>query len=99
MMTKLQENERLEYEALMARGRDAEWTSQISWVACGVAATALLAWGIATRNATLMLPGVIATAYGFYAMLRGRPQVPLGAGYGRGCFERDRHGARSVTVA
>jgi len=73
-MTTLQENERLEYEALMARGRDAEWTSQISWVVCGVAATALLAWGIATRNATLMLPVVIATAYGFYAMLRGRQQ-------------------------
>lgn len=96
-MTTLQENERLEYEALMARGRDAEWTSQISWVVCGVAATALLAWGIASRNATLMLPVVIATAYGFYAMLRGRQQVRLIAGYIEEFFESNETGARWFT--
>lgn len=96
-MTTLQENERLEYEALMARGRDAEWTSQISWVVCGVAATTLLAWGIATRNATLMLPVVIATAYGFYSMLRGRQQVRLIAGYVEEFFESHETGARWFT--
>jgi protein-S-isoprenylcysteine O-methyltransferase Ste14 len=96
-MTTLQENERLEYEALMARGRDAEWTSQISWVVCGVAATALLAWGIASRNPTLMLPVVIATAYGFYAMLRGRQQVRLIAGYVEEFFESHETGARWFT--
>ncbi len=96
-MTTLQENERLEYEALMARGRDAEWTSQISWVVCGVAATVLLAWGIASRNATLMLPVVIATAYGFYAMLRGRQQVRLIAGYIEEFFESHETGARWFT--
>jgi hypothetical protein len=96
-MTTLQENERLEYEALMARGRDAEWTSQISWVVCGVAATALLAWGIATRNSTLMLPVVFATAYGFYAMLRGRQQVRLIAGYVEEFFESHETGARWFT--
>jgi protein-S-isoprenylcysteine O-methyltransferase Ste14 len=96
-MTTLQENERLEYEALMARGRDAEWTSQISWVGCGVAATTLLAWGIATRNPTLMLPVVIATAYGFYAMLRGRQQVRLIAGYVEEFFESHETGARWFT--
>lgn len=96
-MTTLQENERLEYEALMARGRDAEWTSQISWVVCGVAGTALLAWGIASRNSTLMLPVVIATAYGFYAMLRGRQQVRLIAGYIEEFFESNETGARWFT--
>ena len=96
-MTTLQENERLEYEALMARGRDAEWTSQISWVLCGVAATTLLAWGIATRNSTLMLPVVLATAYGFYAMLRGRQQVRLIAGYVEEFFESHETGARWFT--
>ena len=96
-MTTLQENERLEYEALMARGRDAEWTSQISWVVCGVAATTLLAWGIATRNSTLMLPVVLATAYGFYAMLRGRQQVRLIAGYVEEFFESNETGARWFT--
>jgi len=96
-MTTLQENERLEYEALMARGRDAEWTSQISWVVCGVAATTLLAWGIASRNPTLMLPVVIATAYGFYAMLRGRQQVRLIAGYVEEFFESHETGARWFT--
>jgi hypothetical protein len=96
-MTTLQENERLEYEALMARGRDAEWTSQVCWVACGVASTVLLAWGIAARNATLMLPVVIATAYGYYAMLRGRQQVRLIAGYIEEFFESHEQGARWFT--
>ncbi|HEY6866333.1 MAG TPA: hypothetical protein VI792_03695 [Candidatus Eisenbacteria bacterium] len=96
-MTTLQENERLEYEALMARGRDAEWASQISWVACGVAATVLLAWGIATRNPTLMIPVVLAAAYGFYAMLRGRQQVRLIAGYVEEFFESRENGARWFT--
>jgi len=96
-MTTLQENERLEYEALMNRGRDAEWTSQICWVVCGVAATVLLAWGIAARSSTLMLPVVVATAFGYYAMLRGRQQVRLIAGYIEEFFEKDEEGARWFT--
>jgi hypothetical protein len=96
-MTTLQENERLEYEALMARGRDAGWTSQICWVVCGVAATVLLAWGIAARSATLMIPVVLAVAYGYYAMLRGRQQVRLIAGYIEEFFESHEQGARWFT--
>ena len=96
-MTTLQENERLEYEALMARGRDAERSSHISWVLCGVASTALLAWGIADHSSTLMLPVMLATAYGYYSMLRGRQQVRLIAGYVEEFFESHETGARWFT--
>jgi hypothetical protein len=97
VMATLQENERLEYEALMARGRDAEWSSHISWVLCGVASTALLAWGIAERSSTLMLPVILAAAYGYYSMLRGRQQVRLIAGYVEEFFESHETGARWFT--
>jgi hypothetical protein len=96
-MTMLEDNERMEYQALMGRGRDAEWTSQLCWVVSGIAATALLAWGIAARSSTLMLPVVFAVAYGFYAMLRARQQVRLIAGYIEEFFEAQGTGARWFT--
>ena len=97
VMTPLQENERLEYEALMARGRDAELSSHISWVLCGVASTVLLAWGVAGRSATMMLPVILAAGYGYYSMLRGRQQVRLIAGYIEEFFESHENGARWFT--
>ncbi len=96
-MKTLQENERLEYTSLMSRGRDAESTSQICWMVCGVVSTVLLAWGIASRSATLMLPVVISAAYGYFAMLRGRRQVRLIAGYIEEFFEGNGDGAHWFT--
>ena len=96
-MATLPESERLEYEALMNRGRDAEWSSLISCVVCGVAATVLLAWGLAVRSSTLMLPVVVASAFGYYSMLRGRQQVRLIAGYVEEFFESREEGARWFT--
>jgi hypothetical protein len=71
----------LEYQALMARGRDAERTSLVCWTASGIAAAVLLSWGIAAKSASLMLPVIFATAFGFYAAIHGRNQVRLIAGY------------------
>lgn len=71
----------LEYQALMARGRDAERTSTVCWTASGIAAAVLLSWGIAAKSAGLMLPVIFATAFGFYAAIHGRSQVRLIAGY------------------
>ncbi|HEX7078423.1 MAG TPA: hypothetical protein VF363_08375 [Candidatus Eisenbacteria bacterium] len=79
--------EQTEYDAIMARGRDAERTSLICWTASGLAAAVLLSWGIAARNASLMLPVVFAVAYGFYAAMHGRQQVRLIAGYVKEYFE------------
>jgi len=96
-MKTLQENEKLEYTSLMSRGRDAESTSQICWMVCGVVSTVLLAWGISARSSALMLPVVISTAYGYYAMLRGRRQVRLIAGYIEEFFEGNGDGAHWFT--
>jgi len=71
----------LEYQALMARGRDAERTALVCWTASGIAAAVLLSWGIAAKSASLMLPVIFATAFGFYAAVHGRQQVRLIAGY------------------
>ncbi len=75
------EDRQMEYAALMDRGRDAERTGQLCWVAAGVAAAVLLSWGIGARNPGLMIPVVLAVALGFYAALRGRQQARLIAGY------------------
>ena len=80
-MTSLEENERMEYSALMSRGRDAERTSQTCWIASGIGAAVLLSWGIAAKSPGLMLPVVLSVAYGFYTMIHGRQQVRLIAGY------------------
>ena len=71
----------LEYQALMARGRDAERTSLVCWTASGIAAAVLLSWGVAAKSSSLMLPVIFATAFGFYAAIHGRQQVRLIAGY------------------
>jgi len=71
----------LEYQALMARGRDAERTSLVCWTAAGIAAAVLLSYGIAAKSPSLMLPVIFATAFGFYAAIHGRNQVRLIAGY------------------
>lgn len=70
-----------EYQALMARGRDAERTSLVCWTASGIGAAVLLSWAVAARSASLMLPVIFATAFGFYAAIHGRNQVRLIAGY------------------
>ncbi len=86
-MASFDENERMEYSALMSRGRDAERTTQICWVASGIGAAVLLSWGIAAKSSGLMLPVIFSVAYGFYAMSRGRQQVRLIAGYIKEFFE------------
>jgi hypothetical protein len=86
-MASLDENDRMEYVALMNRGRDAERTSQICWTASAVAAAVLLSWGIASRSPGLMIPVVFAAAFGFYSMVHGRQQVRLIAGYVKEFFE------------
>lgn len=86
-MASLNECERMEYAALMSRGRDAERTAQFCWIASGVGAAVLLSWAIAARSPALMLPAILTAAFGFYAMLHGRQQVRLIAGYVREFFE------------
>jgi hypothetical protein len=86
-MAALDECERMEYTALMSRGRDAERTAQTCWIASGIGASVLLSWAIAARNPGLMLPVVFATAFGFYAQIHARQQVRLIAGYVREFFE------------
>lgn len=87
----------LEYQALMARGRDAERTSLVCWTAGGIAAAVLLSWGIAAKSASLMLPVIFATAFGFYAAIHGRNQVRLIAGYVKEFMEPSNSGPQWFT--
>ena len=80
-MTAFDENDRMEYAALMTGGRDAGHTGQLCGVASGIAAAVLLSWGVAAKSAALMLPVMLAVAYGFYANLRARYHARLVAGY------------------
>jgi len=80
-MAGLSDWDQIEYQALMARGRDAERTGQVCWTAAGLAGAVLLSWGIAAKSASLMLPVIFASAFGFYAAIHGRNQVRLIAGY------------------
>src|SRR6267142_2341789 len=80
-MAGLSDWDQFEYQALMARSRDAERTAQICWTAAGLAGAVLLSWGIAAKSASLMLPVIFAAAFGFYAAIHGRQQVRLVAGY------------------
>jgi hypothetical protein len=96
-MASLNECERMEYVALMSRGRDAERTSQFCWIASGVGAAVLLSWAIAARSPGLMLPAIFAAAFGFYAMLHGRQQVRLIAGYVREFYESKEQGPQWFT--
>ncbi len=89
--------DQLEYRALMSRGSDAERSAMICWVASGLTAAVLLSWGVAARSASLMLPVVFAVAFGFYAMIHGRQQVRLIAGYVREFFEGSNQGPQWFT--
>ena len=91
-MASMNENERVEYSVLMSRGRDAERTSHFCWIASGIAATMLLSWAVAARNAGLMLPVIFAVAYGFYTMVHGRQQTRLIGGYVKEFFEGNDQG-------
>src|SRR5262245_10464238 len=74
-MPTLEDQERLEYAALMKRGNDAERTGQLCWTAGALTAAVMLSWGISAHSPGLMIPVVFALAAGFYTMLRGRQQV------------------------
>jgi len=89
--------DQMEYQTLMSRGRDAERTAQVCWTAAGIAAAVLFSWGIAAKSSSLMLPVVLATAFGFYAMVHGRNQVRLIAGYVKEYFEGQSSGPRWFT--
>ena len=95
-MSTFQETEQLEYQALMASSREASRTGLVCWLVSGVAASAMLAWGLATKSPALMLPVLLATAYGYYANLRSRHHVRLVAGYLEEFYE-DRGAARWFT--
>lgn len=89
--------EHAEYDALMTRGRDAERVAVISWIAAGLAAALLLAWGIGAKNSSLMLPVIFAAAIGFYASIHSRNQVRLIAGYLKEFVETQTDGPRWFT--
>ena len=89
--------DQMEYQTLMSRGRDAERTSQVCWTAAGIAAAVLFSWGIAAKSSSLMLPVVLATAFGFYAAVHGRNQVRLIAGYVKEYYEGQSSGPRWFT--
>lgn len=80
MMT-LDDKARMEYAALMDHAREAERMTFISWWTAGIAASALLAWGIGSRQPGFMVPVVLVAAAGFLAMSRWREQAALIAGY------------------
>jgi hypothetical protein len=80
-MPNLEEDGRLEYTALMNRGRDAEKTAQLCWTAGGVGAAVMMSWAIGSKSPGLMIPVELAIAVGFYATLRGRQQVRWIASY------------------
>lgn len=89
--------EHSEYQALMARGRDAERSSMICWTGAGLVAAILLSWGIAARNSGLMLPVIVAAAFGYYATIHSRQQVRLIAGYLKEFVEAEPNGPRWFT--
>ena len=89
-MPSQEELERMEYEALMKRGSDAERASLLSWTAGALTAAVTLSWAISARNPGLMIPVIFAIAIGFYGMLRGRQQVRWIAGYIEEFYEGDR---------
>jgi hypothetical protein len=87
----------LEYTMLMRRGQDAERTSLVCWTAAGLVAALLFSWGVSARNSSLMLPVVIAIAFGYYGMIHARQQVRLIAGYVKEYVETMPHGPQWFT--
>ena len=80
-MRNLEEDQRMEYNMLMKRGRDAERTAQLCWITGSVAGAVMLSWGIGAKNPGLMIPVVFSIALSFYSMLRARQQVRWIASY------------------
>jgi hypothetical protein len=80
-MTTHEESERVEYAALASRIREAERLSQTGWLASGLAAATLIAWGVIGRNAALMLPAILAVAWGFQVATRAREEAGWIAAY------------------
>lgn len=77
----IQDLERIEYEALMRRGNDAERTGLLCWTAGALTAAVMLSWAIEAKNPGLMIPVIFAIAVGFYGILRTRQQVRWIASY------------------
>ncbi|HEY3217248.1 MAG TPA: hypothetical protein VGK93_12230 [Candidatus Eisenbacteria bacterium] len=80
-MTTHEDSERVEYAALASRVREAERLSQYGWLSSGLAAAALIAWGVIGRSAALMLPAILAVAWGFQVATRAREEAGLIAAY------------------
>ena len=76
-----QELERMEYEALMRLGNDAERTGSLCWTAGALTAAVMLSWAVEAKNPGLMLPVIFAIAVGFYGILRARQQARWIAAY------------------
>jgi len=76
-MTTREDRERMEYSALTNRATQAERLSQIGWIASGLAAAALIGWGVIGRSSGLMLPAVLMVAWG----IRAREEAGLIAAY------------------
>lgn len=76
-----EDNDRLEYQALMKRGQDAERGAQLYWTAGALTAAVTLSWAIAANSPGLMIPVVFAIATGFYGAFRSRQQVRWIASY------------------
>lgn len=75
------ERSRIEYAALLHQARDAERIMVLSWLAPGVMATTLLAWGIGNHSPGFMVSVVLTAAAGFLAMSHWRERAALIAGY------------------
>ena len=80
-MPAFEDNDRLEYQALMKRGQDAERGAQLYWTAGALTAAVTMSWAIAATNSGLMIPVVFAIAIGFYGAFRSRQQVRWIASY------------------
>lgn len=75
------ERSRIEYAALLHQARDAERLMVFSWLAPGVLATTLLAWGIGNHTPGFMVSVVLTAAAGFLAMSHWRERAATVAGY------------------
>lgn len=91
-MTGLEDKEQIEYAALLDRARDAERMTFASWIATGIAAAGLLAWGIASGEPGFMVSVVMTAAAGFMAVSRWREQAASLAGYIEAFHESDAGG-------
>jgi hypothetical protein len=88
-MATMEEKTRLEYAALMGKAQDAERMAFSSWMATGIAAMVLLAWGMGSRQPGSMVPVVMVAAAGFLAMIRSREQASSIAGYIEAHYESE----------